>query len=151
MIEGQTTDKGVIEMVVPKDATHATLYIDDEVYELDLVDDQPTKSIEWSQARLNNLGFDCGSIDGQWGPRSQAAMKLFQLEYGLGPTGRRDKESLDVLKKAHDQEDEEAGREEYEPEANDSDEVPEEQTSDETMEDDDNESDYPEDDPSYFE
>jgi len=132
--EGQTSDKGVVELAVPSGATEATLNIDGKVYDLELVDDQPTDSIEWTQTRLNNLGFDCGPIDGKWGPRSQAAMKLFQQLHGLKPTGLRDKESLDLLEKVHDQEYEAVEDREEEPEEDEFSE--EEQISEETGEDD---------------
>lgn len=146
-IEGETTDKGAIEIAVPKGATEATLYIDDEVYELELVDDQPTDTIEWIQTRLSNLGFYYGAIDGDWGPQSRAAMKSFQEIHELEPTGIIDKESLDLLEKLHDEGYEPAEEEEEEPEE---DEFPEEDISEETEEDQ-NEGPYPEDDPSYFE
>lgn len=133
-IEGETSDKGVIEVGVPSSATEATLYIGDEVYDLELVDDQPTDSIEWTQTRLNNLGFDCGAIDGKWGPQSKAAMKSFQEMHGLKPTGLRDNESLDLLEKVHDQEDEAVEGEEDELDVG-TDQFPEEeQNSEETEE-----------------
>ncbi len=40
------------------------------------------------QARLQNLGFDPGPLDGRIGRRTQAAIRAFQQTHGLAPTGR---------------------------------------------------------------
>jgi hypothetical protein len=134
IFEGKTSDKGVSEVTVPRSATEATLYVGDNVYDLKLVADEPTDSIEWTQTRLNNLGFDCGTIDGEWGPQSKAAMKSFQQINGLEATGIRDKKSLDLLEKIHDHEYESAEHPKYDPESDESDDFPEEDTSSETGE-----------------
>lgn len=39
------------------------------------------------QERLAELGFDAGRPDGLFGPRTEAALKAFQREYGLRPDG----------------------------------------------------------------
>jgi N-acetylmuramoyl-L-alanine amidase len=39
------------------------------------------------QDRLAELGFDAGRADGVFGPRTEAALKAFQREYGLRPDG----------------------------------------------------------------
>jgi N-acetylmuramoyl-L-alanine amidase len=39
------------------------------------------------QERLLELGFDAGRVDGVFGPRTQAALKGLQREYGLVPDG----------------------------------------------------------------
>jgi N-acetylmuramoyl-L-alanine amidase len=39
------------------------------------------------QERLSELGFDSGRTDGVFGPRTEAALKSFQREYGLRPDG----------------------------------------------------------------
>ena len=129
IFEGETSDKGVIEVTVPKSATDATLIVGDKVYDLKLVDDEPADSIEWTQRRLNNLGFHCGAIDGKWGPRSMAAMKLFQQRHDLEATGLRDKKSLDLLEKIHDREYESDECPTYDPESDESDVFPEEDVS----------------------
>lgn len=40
------------------------------------------------QARLRNLGFYRGQVDGSWGPGTQAAIERFQQGRGLQPTGQ---------------------------------------------------------------
>ena len=39
------------------------------------------------QLRLSELGFDAGRADGLFGPRTEAALKSFQRDYGLRPDG----------------------------------------------------------------
>lgn len=39
------------------------------------------------QDRLLELGFDAGRVDGVFGPRTEAALRSFQREYGLLPDG----------------------------------------------------------------
>ena len=39
------------------------------------------------QAVLNRLGFECGRVDGIFGPLAQQAIKEFQTNIGLAPTG----------------------------------------------------------------
>lgn len=40
-----------------------------------------------AQTHLSNLGYYAGKIDGQLGPKSKAAIKAFQKDQGLKPTG----------------------------------------------------------------
>jgi N-acetylmuramoyl-L-alanine amidase len=39
------------------------------------------------QARLNNLGFDCGDVDGVIGPKTETAIRGFQESEGLDVDG----------------------------------------------------------------
>lgn len=45
------------------------------------------KAVTRLQARLNELGFDCGSADGRFGARTESAVKLFQSARGLKADG----------------------------------------------------------------
>jgi peptidoglycan hydrolase-like protein with peptidoglycan-binding domain len=42
---------------------------------------------KWVQICLQQLKLYDGAIDGQFGPKSQAALKQFELMYQLPPTG----------------------------------------------------------------
>jgi len=53
--------------------------------------------IQQAQARLAQLGFDPGPIDGQLGPRMAAALRPFQATYGLPESGRIDRATLSAL------------------------------------------------------
>lgn len=47
----------------------------------------PVEEVSGVQGRLNNLGFDCGPVDGIIGPWTRAAVEAFQEEYGLDVDG----------------------------------------------------------------
>jgi Putative peptidoglycan binding domain len=49
------------------------------------------------QGRLKELGHDPGPIDGRMRPQTQAALKAFQNDYGLAPTGEIDPETRAAL------------------------------------------------------
>lgn len=38
------------------------------------------ESVKWLQYRLNDLGYDCGAIDGAFGVKTEAAVKAFQTD-----------------------------------------------------------------------
>jgi peptidoglycan hydrolase-like protein with peptidoglycan-binding domain len=60
-------------------------------------DQLKSKDIREVQKKLNEEGFRAGSVDGQWGPQTQAAIKNFQQSKGLEATGRLDEKTLDEL------------------------------------------------------
>lgn len=43
--------------------------------------------VEWIQSRLNDLGFNCGAADGDFGNMTLNAIKAFQSKFGLGADG----------------------------------------------------------------
>ncbi|MFG6666452.1 peptidoglycan-binding protein [Halomonas sp. HNIBRBA4712] len=49
------------------------------------------------QTMLNAGGFDAGTPDGVWGSGSRSAMRSFQEQQGLTPTGAADRQTLQVL------------------------------------------------------
>lgn len=54
--------------------------------------------VEEIQSRLNGLGFDAGSEDGIFGPRTEAAVKSFQGRAGLTADGVVGEDTMDALK-----------------------------------------------------
>ena len=46
--------------------------------------------IRWAQRSLNGLGYDCGTVDGLPGPRTEGCIKAFQTALGLEPSGLLD-------------------------------------------------------------
>lgn len=46
------------------------------------------QAVQNVQARLRNLGFYRGAVDGFWGPGTQAAVERFQQGHGLQATGQ---------------------------------------------------------------
>ena len=51
-------------------------------------------TMKQAQQRLNELGFDVGTPDGNAGPRTQNALRTFQQDQGLSVTGRLDQATM---------------------------------------------------------
>lgn len=50
-----------------------------------------------AQVALNSQGYDAGPADGQFGPNTQGAVRRFQTERGLTPSGTLDSSTLSAL------------------------------------------------------
>lgn len=101
-----TDGGGKLEELVPADCTRATLYIQDRVLVLNLGHLNPLAEAKTGdhtglQGRLKNLGYDPGPADGKYGPRTRAALAVFQADNDLEITGKLDDATLDKLEKAH--------------------------------------------------
>jgi len=53
--------------------------------------------VKQAQEKLSAAGKDVGTPDGQMGPKTQAALKEFQQEKGLQPSGQLDQETIAAL------------------------------------------------------
>ncbi len=88
--EGTTTGAGLVENKIDASATKGKLTV--------WLDSEKTQSIMWPlnigfldpheensgvQARLNNLGYDCGEVDGDIGDKAKLAIKAFKTRNGL--------------------------------------------------------------------
>lgn len=85
-LKGQTKDGGLIEREVPVNISKGTLQVGEVTWNLaigDLNPHQKTPDLGTSgiQARLRNLGFDPGLIDGKMGPHTEAAILAFQRKH----------------------------------------------------------------------
>ena len=108
----KTDAQGAVEQSIPIDSSEGQLTLDDfglqmpiKVGDLDPVQDadDETPVMSGIQARLNNLGFWCGSVDGLFGPKTKAALQAFQRKV-LGredPDGEPDSESRHRLLSEH--------------------------------------------------
>jgi N-acetylmuramoyl-L-alanine amidase len=96
-IEGKTNNNGELVHSISPGARHATLKVHDddnsETYELNIGDLDPSDCIRGVQQRLRNLGYDCGPIDGIWGPRTENGLLAFQRFRGIELTGKLDQET----------------------------------------------------------
>lgn len=103
---GATDGDGKLEELVPAQTSSATLTVGDRVLRLRLGHLNPiaeAKEDDFSgvQGRLKNLGYDPGPADGKYGPRTRAALAIFQSDEGLDPTGEADDATLGKLVEAH--------------------------------------------------
>lgn len=104
---GETTSEGAIECQIPadKESGWLTLWLSEDEpvsWSVAIGHLDPLSYDEGVQARLNNLGYDCGEVDGDFGDRSQSALAEFQRDAGLEPGGTPNEETLEKLADAHD-------------------------------------------------
>jgi N-acetylmuramoyl-L-alanine amidase len=112
-----TSGEGELRAAVPEDATHATITVSgqpwlrwqvaigylDPLTDTDVPFDARRCNITAIQSRLNNLGYPCGKVDGQLGPKTKAALRAFQRR-ALGrpkPDGVLDEETCGKLQIDH--------------------------------------------------
>ena len=92
---GTTGSDGMIEEETPPDAQDGalTLWLDSQPsgpnvrWQLKIASLDPVEYTSGIQARLNNLGYDSGAVDGILGPRSKAAVRAFQEDNELTVDG----------------------------------------------------------------
>jgi hypothetical protein len=105
--EGTTKANGMIECVIPPNSRTGLLTLEPGTprelnIPLKIGSLNPADEITGSQARLNNLGYSCGPVDGIVGPRTRSATSDFQNGNGMKPSGQLDKATKDKLRAAHD-------------------------------------------------
>ncbi|MAO90314.1 MAG: hypothetical protein CMM78_09215 [Rhodospirillaceae bacterium] len=62
---------------------------------------QPVDTVLGIQARLQNLGYDPGALDGQLGPATRKAIGYFRLRNNLPDGTAADQQFVDALEKQH--------------------------------------------------
>ena len=104
LFSGTTDGGGKLEHSIPPNAKKGRLIIEEggsEEYSLDLGSIDPVAEITGVQARLSNLGYYFGPIDGKMNPETIEAIKYFQTEHGLIVNGEADPATRDKLLKEH--------------------------------------------------
>jgi peptidoglycan hydrolase-like protein with peptidoglycan-binding domain len=105
--EGNTGSSGLIEQPVPLNARQGKLTVgsfirDLAIGELNPPEETKDNGISGIQARLANLGFDPGPVDGTGGPRTEAAIRAFQAQHPpLEVDGVCGPDTLEKLKAEH--------------------------------------------------
>lgn len=108
--DGVTDGTGLLEQPVPVEATAAQLRVQRGseakggflTFALRIGALDPEDVVSGVQARLNNLGFFCGNVDGVAGPRTAQAIRSFQKQHGLPQSGRVDAATSAKLLGLHD-------------------------------------------------
>lgn len=99
--EGVTDSEGLVREPIPPDAKHCKLTVGEDedklILELDLGGMDPITETKGIQKRLDNLGFKC-AITSKLDDQTRNALKSFQNEHGLSPTGEPDEETKKALK-----------------------------------------------------
>ena len=109
---GHTDAGGMLERRLPADASEALLTLDKvgvvwslKIGHLDPLHDEDSNEdvITGIQARLNNLGYPCGTEDGIAGPKTRAALARFQASVlgRTGPDGLPDAQTRNALLEYH--------------------------------------------------
>ena len=101
--KGVLSADGKLDEPIPADALQGTLqvWIEDErptLLSLRLGHLDPIETTSGIQARLNNLGYAAGPVDGIDGPRTQAAVRKFQKDHSLEADGVAGAQTRDALK-----------------------------------------------------
>jgi hypothetical protein len=108
--EGVTGDDGLVQQEIAADTRSGqlTVFLDDDttkpgfIWDLKVGSLDPVDTNKGVQARLNNLGFFCGTVDGIIGPKTKAALSGFQSKNGLTVSGDADSATRDKLRQLHD-------------------------------------------------
>lgn len=108
-IEGTTDGDGLVEQPIPADAESGELTVwldgqdrrEEASWPLDIGHLDPVEELAGAQARLNNLGFDAGPVDGVDGARTRAAVAEFQDRHGLTVDGICGPQTQAKLKSVH--------------------------------------------------
>jgi hypothetical protein len=109
-VEGRTDGQGLMEQEIAVNACYGeiTLWVEEESTEvpytwtLEIGDLDPIAEIAGIEARLNNLGFGCGPVDGILGDRTEEALENFQQRHRLDVTGKPDSDTRHKLLELHD-------------------------------------------------
>jgi N-acetylmuramoyl-L-alanine amidase len=110
-VEARTGGDGLVQHDVPADAATGEITLwpaaDDPerriIWSLALGHLDPITEVSGVQARLANLGFDPGPVDGAESPALEAALRQFQRTHELPVTGARDGATLRLLHELHEQ------------------------------------------------
>ncbi len=107
-LEGTTDGQGLVDQRIEGDVAEGvlTLFLDDKrslSMKLRVGHLDPGSEISGAQARLANLGYDAGPVDGEMSPKLSAALKRFQKKMGLTESGALDDDTRGRLESAHDE------------------------------------------------
>lgn len=105
LVSGKTNNEGAVEYTIMPDASTGMLTLEGEdgaeEYEVQLGFIDPLTEVSGIQERLTNLGFLCGSSEGELGPITREAIRSFQKIFMLKDTGEPDEQTLKKLESEH--------------------------------------------------
>ena len=103
---GTTSVTGLLEINLPARARTGLLKIPEEQLECELQFGwlDPLDEITGAQARLQNLGYYHGDLNGEMNDDLQEALEIFQSDFGLPVTGELDDATKQKFLEEHDEE-----------------------------------------------
>jgi N-acetylmuramoyl-L-alanine amidase len=104
--KGTTDGEGIATGLLPANVQIAVLCVNGGRTVLDLghlnpIEETEDDGVSGSQARLKNLGYLPGAMDGELGPKTASALCAFQRDRQLDETGELDRNTLRALKDDH--------------------------------------------------
>jgi N-acetylmuramoyl-L-alanine amidase len=111
IFQGKTDGNGKLEEKIKADAKfgEVTLYANENgesrilaIVPLELGHLDPIDAVTGVQARLSNLGFECGKVDGVLGKKTKEALRDFQTKHNLPVSGEPCVQTRSKLKQLHD-------------------------------------------------
>jgi Putative peptidoglycan binding domain/LysM domain len=102
-VKGTTDGRGEIDETIPASAESGVLILtkDKVRLELDIGHLDPITELHGVQARLHNIGYFCGDINGELTPVTRTALLAFQETSRLRATGEPDAATRDKLLEKH--------------------------------------------------
>jgi hypothetical protein len=105
VLTGATDADGLVDVYVSPSASRATLTVgsgeEQRVYELALRHLEPETEPKGIQARLKNLGFYSGPVNGSFDEKTKEAIRAFQAANKLEVTGEDGADLQSKLKQVH--------------------------------------------------
>ena len=102
---GKLDGNGTLDVIIRPETQQATLILSpgphQEKLELALGSLDPGNEVTGIQARLENLGYDCGGIDGTIDDEVRTAIAAFQDDQKLNVTGNPDEDTWQALLRLH--------------------------------------------------
>ena len=107
--EGATAGDGGIDLEIPKSATQVdiTCWIDEyptgrqKTWSVSVEELPKASELRGAMLRLHNLGYFSGAIGETAGPNEKAALRWFQKDHDLEPTGELDGDTASELERVH--------------------------------------------------
>ncbi len=103
---GATDGEGWLIVSIPPNALDGQLALgsgnEERRYRLMLGHLPPPDTVKGVQARLTNMGLDCGPLDGGLNPQTRAAIRAFQAANELPVTGEASPEVCEKIREIHD-------------------------------------------------
>ena len=133
--ERKTNGKGIAEAELPSGVRDVQLRLPWATLPVRVAELAPAHTIRGIQQRLQNLGFDPGSIDGIDGPDTARAISEFQVQEGIPVTGKPDQELIRRLRSVHERETLDGKCEQLETHPEEGNDVPDREAADVSMDD----------------